>query len=413
MSSPVSGLRYEENQIGGAFKSPQTEYIWEFIINGNLNKIVFINPKWSGKNRLIKNGVEVFDKKKDGSFLKNFEIDGHIFSILKYGEKYELRIDNQYFNHLYNLEKNKIFFQNEDQKSKEQAEKKDNQSKNIFKYEGNKNKEKHGILDFKIKIDESNQNSGLKKFKFGQGMAPRIDKNKNIENTQNNSSNNDDIFGLGINNSKDEEKEKNNNNINIIDDIFGYGNNNNNANKNENNNNIDFLNFDSNIANNNQTNNDNNQNLNQNVKSTNEQLADIFNAFSQSNNNDTIKLSEEKKDENQININKEELAPSSNNNNVNNNIDLSQVDLIKEQINIENKAENNPDFGQINNKNNIDNIGFGFKFIPQESNNFENIEGFKSSLPGFDYETFNNLTKKEPETNNEKLDNKFGDLFKK
>ena len=411
MSSPVSGLRYEENQIGGAFKSPQTEYVWEFIINGNLNKIVFINPKWSGKNRLIKNGVEVFDKKKDGSFLKNFEIDGHIFSILKYGEKYELRIDNQYFNHLYNLEKNKIFFQSEDQKSKEQEEKKDNQSKNIFKYEGNKNKEKHGILDFKIKIDESNQNSGLKKFKFGQGMAPRIDKNKNIENTQNNPSNNDDIFGLGIINNKDEEKEKNNNNINIIDDIFGYGNNNNNANKNENNNNIDFLNFDSNIANNNNL--INNQNLNQNVKSTNEELADIFNAFSQSNNNDIIKLSEEKKDENQININKEELAPSSNNNNINNKIDLSQLDLNKEQINIENKAENNPDFGQINNKNNIDNIGFGFKFIPQESNNFENIEGFKSSLPGFDYESFNNLTKKEPTTNNEKLDNKFGDLFKK
>ena len=231
MSSPVSGLRYEENQIGGAFKSPQTEYIWEFIINGNLNKIVFINSKWSGKNRLIKNGVEVFDKKKDGSFLKNFEIDGHIFSILKYGEKYELRIDNQYFNHLYNLEKNKIFFQSEDQKSKEQEEKKDNQSKNIFKYEGNKNKEKHGILDFKIKIDESNQNSGLKKFKFGQGMASRIDKIKNIENKQNNSSNNDDIFGLGNNNKDEEEKEKNNN-INIIDDILGYGNNNNNDKKN-------------------------------------------------------------------------------------------------------------------------------------------------------------------------------------
>ena len=107
------------------------------------------------------------------------------------------------------------------------------------------------------------------------------------------------------------------------------------------------------------------------------------------------------------------LAPLSNNNNINNNIDLSQVDLNKEQINIENKTENIPDFGQINNKNNIDNTGFGFKFIPQESNNFENIEGFKSSLPGFDYESFNNLTKKEPVTNNEKLDNKFGDLFKK
>jgi len=29
--SSVSGLRYEENQIGGTFKSSKIEYIWEFI----------------------------------------------------------------------------------------------------------------------------------------------------------------------------------------------------------------------------------------------------------------------------------------------------------------------------------------------------------------------------------------------
>ena len=63
-----------------------------------------------GKKRLINNGVEVFDKKNDGSFFKNFDIGGHIFSIIQYRKKFELRIDNQSFTHLYNLEKNKNFF---------------------------------------------------------------------------------------------------------------------------------------------------------------------------------------------------------------------------------------------------------------------------------------------------------------
>ena len=110
----ISGLRYEENQIGGAFKSSKTEYIWEFLINGTSpNKIELIYSKWTGKKRLIKNGVEAFDKNNDGSFLKNFEIDGHIFSVIQYGERCELRIDNQSFSHLYNLEKNKNFFSGE------------------------------------------------------------------------------------------------------------------------------------------------------------------------------------------------------------------------------------------------------------------------------------------------------------
>ena len=47
MSSSISGLRYEENQIGGAFKSSKIEYIWEFILDGSLpNKIELIYSKW-------------------------------------------------------------------------------------------------------------------------------------------------------------------------------------------------------------------------------------------------------------------------------------------------------------------------------------------------------------------------------
>ena len=402
MSSQVSGLHYEENQIGGAFKSSQTEYIWEFIINGKTNKIVLINSKWSGKNRLLKNGVEVFDKKKDGSFLKNFEIDGHIFSILKYGEKYELRIDNQYFNHLYTLEKNKLFFPSEgEQNSKDKEEKKDKpnpekEENNIFNFKENNKSEKPGILDFKIKIDESKQNSGLKKFKFGAGFNSKIVQSKNIENAQNNQNNNNDndIFGLGIDNNK--EKEQTTNNNNIIDDIFGYGNNN--TNNNDKNNNIDFLNFDSDKV-------KNEQNSNPNIKSNNDQLADVFNAFSQINNNNSDNQKDEKTDKIQNDVNNVASVPSSNNNDNNFGISLPIE-------NNENKEENYPEFNQIINQENNNQAGFGFKFVPQESYNFNNIEGFKPSVSGFNYEAFGNSQKKEPATNNEKLDNKLKDLFK-
>ena len=73
-SSSISGLRYEEKKIGGTFKSSKVEYIWEFILDGVPQKIELIDSRWTGKKRLIKNGIESFDKNKDGSFLKNFQI---------------------------------------------------------------------------------------------------------------------------------------------------------------------------------------------------------------------------------------------------------------------------------------------------------------------------------------------------
>ena len=50
MSSTLSGFHYEENKIGGTFKSSTIEYIWEFIIDGTVpNKIQLIDSKWTGK----------------------------------------------------------------------------------------------------------------------------------------------------------------------------------------------------------------------------------------------------------------------------------------------------------------------------------------------------------------------------
>ena len=459
MSSSISGLHYEENQVGGTFKSSKIEYVWEFILNGSSpNKIQLIYSKWTDDKKLIKNGIEVYNKKNDDSYLKNFEIDGHIFSVIQLGDKFELRVDNQSFTHLYNLEKNKNFFTGDidptsktqiaDNKTGDIISEKNENNFYIFKSKENDGKEKQTLFNFKIKIDENKANSGLKKFKFGPGIKPSNNKfNKNINNNQNNTNkdllgfgdilqvndannsssnnnnniNNNDIFGLGIDNNDGNKNNQSNNN-----DIFNFGNNNNEVNNNNN-----FLNFDS-IENN---------NLNENInnKTTNEQLADIFNALSQNNqskdNNSNDKNTEQDKEniqnvQNDVPIeNKQEIninlnnnifsfdSPQSKNNQIENNENKENKDnleLPKPEHKNENIEINFDKLDIINNQNNqISNndVGFSYDFVKQENNNSINIEEIKPSSSGFDYEAFNNAKNTQPKTNNDKLDNALKNIF--
>ena len=457
MSSSISGLHYEENQVGGTFKSSKIEYVWEFILNGSSpNKIQLIYSKWTDDKKLIKNGIEVYNKKNDDSYLKNFEIDGHIFSVIQLGDKFELRVDNQSFTHLYNLEKNKNFFTGDidptsktqiaDNKTGDIISEKNENNFYIFKSKENDGKEKQTLFNFKIKIDENKANSGLKKFKFGPGIKPSNNKfNKNINNNQNNTNkdllgfgdilqiddannsssnnnniNNNDIFGLGIDNNDGNKNNQSNNN-----DIFNFGNNNNEVNNNN------FLNFDS-IENN---------NLNENInnKTTNEQLADIFNALSQNNqskdNNSNDKNTEQDKEniqnvQNDVPIeNKQEIninlnnnifsfdSPQSKNNQIENNENKENKDnleLPKPEHKNENIEINFDKLDIINNQNNqISNndVGFSYDFVKQENNNTTNIEEIKPSSSGFDYEAFNNAKNTQPKTNNDKLDNALKNIF--
>ena len=460
MSSSISGLHYEENQVGGTFKSSKIEYVWEFILNGSSpNKIQLIYSKWTDDKKLIKNGIEVYNKKNDDSYLKNFEIDGHIFSVIQLGDKFELRVDNQSFTHLYNLEKNKNFFTGDidptsktqiaDNKTGDIISEKNENNFYIFKSKENDGKEKHTLFNFKIKIDENKANSGLKKFKFGPGIKPSNNKfNKNINNNENNTNkdllgfgdilqnndannsssnnnniNNNDIFGLGIIGNNDNNNMQNNNN----NDLFNFGKNNNEVNNN------DFLNFDSNE--------NNNSKENTNYKTTNEQLADIFNALSQNNQNNDININEQniKQDkENAQNIqndiqveNKQEINTNSNNNifsfesppdnnNQSNLLNPSENKENKDNHEIkqpEQKNENELNFPKLdiinnqNNQNNNNDVGFTFDFVKQENNNSVNIEELKPSSTGFDYEAFNNAKNTQPKTNNDKLDNALKNIF--
>ena len=458
MSSSISGLHYEENQVGGTFKSSKIEYVWEFILNGSSpNKIQLIYSKWTDDKKLIKNGIEVYNKKNDDSYLKNFEIDGHIFSVIQLGDKFELRVDNQSFTHLYNLEKNKNFFTGDidptsktqiaDNKTGDIISEKNENNFYIFKSKENDGKEKQTLFNFKIKIDENKANSGLKKFKFGPGIKPSNNKfNKNINNNQNNT--NKDLLGFGdilqVNDANN-SSSNNNNNINN-NDIFGLGIDNNDGNKNNQNNNNDIFNFGNN---NNEINNNNflnfdsieNNNLNENInnKTTNEQLADIFNALSQNNqskdNNSNDKNTEQDKEniqnvQNDVPIeNKQEIninlnnnifsfdSPQSKNNQIENNENKENKDnleLPKPEHKNENIEINFDKLDIINNQNNqISNndVGFSYDFVKQENNNTTNIEEIKPISTGFDYEAFNNAKNTQPKTNNDKLDNALKNIF--
>ena len=458
MSSSISGLHYEENQVGGTFKSSKIEYVWEFILNGSSpNKIQLIYSKWTDDKKLIKNGIEVYNKKNDDSYLKNFEIDGHIFSVIQLGDKFELRVDNQSFTHLYNLEKNKNFFTGDidptsktqiaDNKTGDIISEKNENNFYIFKSKENDGKEKQTLFNFKIKIDENKANSGLKKFKFGPGIKPSNNKfNKNINNNQNNT--NKDLLGFGdilqVNDANN-SSSNNNNNINN-NDIFGLGIDNNDGNKNNQNNNNDIFNFGNN---NNEVNNNNflnfdsieNNNLNENIKNktTIEKLADIFNALSQNNqskdNNFNDKNTEQDKEniqnvQNDVPIeNKQEIninlnnnifsfeSPQSKNNQIENNENKENKDnleLPKPEHKNENIEINFDKLDIINNQNNqISNndVGFSYDFVKQENNNTTNIEEIKPISTGFDYEAFNNAKNTQPKTNNDKLDNALKNIF--
>ena len=444
MSTGISGLRYQEKKVGGTFKSSKIEYTWEFILDGTPQKIELIDSRWSGKKRLIRNGMEVLDKNNDGSFLKNFQIGNHVFAVISYGDKCELRVDNQSFTHLYNLEKNKNFFSGDVvPTSKVQVVKNFSDNYSSTDQDGNnkfykqtkpakENEQKSNLFNFSIKTDDTKQTGGLKKFKFGPGVKPTFDKNKKTnddKNKSNNQNNNPDLLGFG-----DNDNQNNSNNNNSNNNAFGFGNNNN-----QNNNNMfGFANNDNNnqnnafgFGNNNQDNNSNFQQKSDNNNNNNE-LLDVFSSGNQNNNNQGNTGNKDVFAFDPSNANSNFLGQNNDNQNNNNNFGFfgSQPQQTNENNNNSqfnnfgqnNMAPNNADQGGMNyptfdsmgnqNQNNMNqNPGIGFSFVPQESNSFNNIQGFQPSPPGFNYEAYNNANKKEPQTSNEKLENSLKNLF--
>jgi len=263
MSSPnLTNLFYSEKDIGATLKMSKRQFIWEFDLNGSSQRLELLDSRFSRKKRLFKNGVSILDTTETGNFIHNFEIDGHACVIIQYGDKIELRIDNQSFTHLYNLQKNKQLFAGEKgpTSSTYVAKPYNANSSNEIKhtedtfYKINKPEEekKPKLFNFEIKKDTGNKNiGGFNKFKFGAKQD--ISSNNNNSNNQinlnnNNKNNNENIDLLGFQDNKNNNNDNNNN-------LLNFGDNNSNNGQNQSNNGNDIFNLIGNNIQNQQNNN--------------------------------------------------------------------------------------------------------------------------------------------------------------
>ena len=269
MSSPnLTNLFYSEKDIGATLKMSKRQFIWEFDLNGSSQRLELLDSRFSRKKRLFKNGVSILDTTETGNFIHNFEIDGHACVIIQYGDKIELRIDNQSFTHLYNLQKNKQLFAGEKgpTSSTYVAKPYNANSSNEIKhtedtfYKINKPEEekKPKLFNFEIKKDTGNKNiGGFNKFKFGakQDISSNNNNSNNQINLNNNNknNNNENIDLLGF------QDNKNNNNDNNNNNILNFGDNNSNNGQNQSNNGNDIFNLIGNNIQNQQNNSNNNQ----------------------------------------------------------------------------------------------------------------------------------------------------------
>ena len=269
MSSPnLTNLFYSEKDIGATLKMSKRQFIWEFDLNGSSQRLELLDSRFSRKKRLFKNGVSILDTTETGNFIHNFEIDGHACVIIQYGDKIELRIDNQSFTHLYNLQKNKQLFAGEKgpTSSTYVAKPYNANSSNEIKhtedtfYKINKPEEekKPKLFNFEIKKDTSNKNiGGFNKFKFGakQDISSNNNNSNNQINLNNNNknNNNENIDLLGF------QDNKNNNNDNNNNNLLNFGDNNSNNGQNQSNNENDIFNLIGNNIQNQQNNSNNNQ----------------------------------------------------------------------------------------------------------------------------------------------------------
>lgn len=112
MNLDIKNLNHFERDVAKHIKSTKKQFIWEFTLDGKLHKIELFDSRITGKKKVIKDGLILMQTEDEVAFIKTFDVGKHHCTLIQHGEKYELRIDNQSFNHLMDLERNKIYFTN-------------------------------------------------------------------------------------------------------------------------------------------------------------------------------------------------------------------------------------------------------------------------------------------------------------
>ena len=342
MTLNLTNLFYSEKDIGATLKISKRQFIWEFDLNGSSQRIELLDSRFSRKKRLFKNGVSILDTIETGNFVHNFEIDGHSCVIIQYGDKIELRIDNQSFTHLYNLQKNKELFAGEKGptsniyvakpfNSGNSSE--DKNTENAFYKNKPEEDNKPKLFNFEIKKGTGNKSSGggFNKFKFG-GNKEQTSSSSNANLNNNKSNGNVDLLGFQNNNNNNNQNINNiNNNNSNNNNLLDFGGNNNNNQQNNGNDVFDLL------GNNNQNSNNNTQ------QNQTNQFNNIFLQLTDGNNQ------EQKFDQNNLGF----LDFNNMNNNQNNN--NNNIQIQNQQMNQNN---NNTQNNQANSGNNADFLQF-------------------------------------------------------
>jgi hypothetical protein len=112
MNLEIKNLMHVERDVAKHIKSTKKQFVWEFILDGKSHKIELFDSRLSGKKKVLKDGLILMQTEEDIAFIKSFDVGKHQCTLIQHGDKFELRIDNQSFNHLMDLEKNKIHFKN-------------------------------------------------------------------------------------------------------------------------------------------------------------------------------------------------------------------------------------------------------------------------------------------------------------
>jgi hypothetical protein len=112
MNIDIRNLNHVELDVAKHIKSTKKQFIWDFVLDGKSHKIELFDSRISGKKKVLKDGLILLQTEDDTAFIKSFDVGKHNCTLIQHGEKYELRIDNQSFNHLMDLEKNRLHFKN-------------------------------------------------------------------------------------------------------------------------------------------------------------------------------------------------------------------------------------------------------------------------------------------------------------
>ena len=350
MTLNLTNLEYSEKDIGANIKISKRQFVWEFDLNGSPQRIELLDSRLSKKKRLYKNGVNILNTTEEGNFIHNFEIDGHACVIIQYGDKIELRIDNQSFTHLFNLQKNKRLFAGEkgptsnvyiskpnNSYGSSEDQNKQKTGEAIYKVPKSGENDKPKLFNFEIKQNNNKSHGFNNKFKFGDNKSNSnpINNQNNFKGNQNSNINagknkgNIDLLGFEAQGSNS-NNANNNKNINSNKPLNFDGNNNSNSQGNQkqpNSGNDIFDLFGNNNQNNNINNNQNNNNINNN-QNNNSQFNNIFLALSDGTN--------QQPQFDQNNLGFMDLNNNKNNNFMNNNMNINN-NMTNNNINFQNK----------------------------------------------------------------------------